>query len=148
MTPFVLDNSVVMAWAFKDERNAYAESVLAALQRGSAVVPPIWPFEVVNVLRTAEKRKRLTRADAMGFIQLLEHLRIDVTEVSTMDSLFLLAMESDITSYDASYLMLALSEGIPLATSDAPLRRAAEAMGVKLFQPEPLEGEPDEQSNH
>lgn len=55
---FVVDNSIVMAWCFEDERNEYADSVLECLTTGEAFVPAIWPLKVGNVLLVAERKKR------------------------------------------------------------------------------------------
>ena len=43
---FVIDNSVVMSWCFKDETNPYADSVLDRLLESTAFVPSIWPLEL------------------------------------------------------------------------------------------------------
>jgi hypothetical protein len=42
---FVVDNSVVMSWCFKDETNKYADTVLDRLTESAAVVPSIWPLD-------------------------------------------------------------------------------------------------------
>jgi predicted nucleic acid-binding protein len=39
------------------------------------------------------------------------------------------------SAYDASYLELAQRLGLPFATKDEPLRKAAEELGVGIFQP-------------
>ncbi len=65
---FVMDNSVVMSWCFKDEISQYADAVLDRLQDSTALVPSIWPLEVVNVLLVAERKKRLREADSVRFI--------------------------------------------------------------------------------
>lgn len=44
-----------------------------------------------------------------------------------------LARERKLTIYDAAYLELALREGLPLATLDRALEKAAVAEGVALF---------------
>ena len=44
-----------------------------------------------------------------------------------------LAREASLTVYDAASLGLALREGLPLATFDAGLGRAAERLGVALL---------------
>ena len=36
---FVLDASVALAWAFREERNVYTQSVLHALKKDEAIVP-------------------------------------------------------------------------------------------------------------
>jgi predicted nucleic acid-binding protein len=46
-----------------------------------------------------------------------------------------LARRHGLSSYDASYLELALRNGLPLATLDERLGKAARAAGVKRFNP-------------
>ena len=75
---FVIDNSVVMSWCFRDETNKYADAVLEMLTETTAYVPSIWPLEVVNVLLVAERKKRLSEADSARFLTLLSQLPIIV----------------------------------------------------------------------
>jgi predicted nucleic acid-binding protein len=135
---FVVDNSVVMAWCFKDDSNAYADWVLESLSRSSAAVPPIWPLEVVNVLLAAERRKRLTEADGLRIITLLNKLPIHVETPphaeSLMTGILPIARRYDLTSYDASYLHLSIRNGIAIATLDTKLRAAAKKARVKLWK--------------
>jgi predicted nucleic acid-binding protein len=46
-----------------------------------------------------------------------------------------LALRHGLTLYDAVYLELAMRRGLPLASSDKALRRAAAAEGVTLANP-------------
>lgn len=135
---FVVDNSVVMAWCFNDEANSYADRVLGSLSDSSAVVPPIWPLEVVNVLLAAERRGRLSEADSMRFIALLSQLPIQVETAPPAESLMTgilpIARRHGLTSYDASYLHLAMRNGIALATLDEKLISAAKKGKVALWE--------------
>ena len=133
---FVLDNSVVMTWCFEDETSDYADAVLESIASTSALVPAIWPLEVVNVLWVAEKKKRLEPADTIRFIELLRSLPIEVVKETTdkrMRDLLGLARSANISSYDASYLDLAMRHGLPLATLDQQLRLAAKEQNVRIF---------------
>jgi len=38
-----------------------------------------------------------------------------------------------VTAYDAAYLLLARSEGLPLATLDRKMRKVAKGMGIDVF---------------
>ena len=137
MRRMVVDNSVVMAWAFEDEADAYCGRVLDALSKAAALVPPVWPMEVANVLWVAERRKRITRGDALHFLRLLGQLPIAVADSPGRDdvqSLYLLAAEYGLSAYDASYLQIALSEAVPLATRDTALRKALKKAGGSLFK--------------
>ncbi|WP_426239734.1 PIN domain-containing protein [Pararhizobium sp. DWP1-1-3] len=44
-----------------------------------------------------------------------------------------LARAHQLSAYDAAYLALAITEGLPLATLDKKLRQAAAAEAVQLF---------------
>ena len=72
---FVLDCSVTMAWVFDDEDDAYAASVRDRLDADVALVPSIWPLEVGNALVVAERRKRVSRAEALRFLEILASCR-------------------------------------------------------------------------
>lgn len=136
-TSFVIDNSVVMSWAFQDEANPYADAVLAQLATASAIVPSIWPLEVVNVLLVAERRNRLKQADSVRFITLLSQLPIYVEQEwldSRMEELLAVGRANNLSSYDASYLYLAMRLGLPIATVDQRLVLAAQQAEVPLVE--------------
>lgn len=136
MTALVLDCSVTMAWCFEDECDPYAEAVLSSLGDAQALVPPIWPLEVVNVLLVAERKKRLHRADSSRFLELLGGLPIIIDQgVSLMKLGGILSRgrELVLSAYDTAYLELAEREGLPVATCDARLRAACKKSGLRLF---------------
>lgn len=136
MTRFVLDCSVTMAWCFEDEADAYADAVLERLTSGTGLVPSLWPLEVANVLLVAERKRRLTEADSMRFLELLAQLPIAVTEMPGMTravAVLDLGRAHALPAYDAAYLDLAMREAVPLATRDAALRAAARKKGVSLL---------------
>jgi len=136
---FVLDNSVAMCWLLADGKPAdvvYSESVLDALATQRAVVPSLWALEVANVLAKAESRGVITEARSQAFIALLERLDI-VTDATTaahaLNDTLHLARRFKLSAYDAAYLELALRQGLPLATLDDALAKAAKKAGVLRF---------------
>lgn len=137
MQEFVIDNSVVMSWCFQDETNKYADDVLGLLEEGTAYVPAIWPLEVSNVLLVAERRKRLSQADSSRFISLLSELPIIVDQESPermLSEILALAREYKLSSYDASYLDLAMRKGLPVATTDINIIAAAKRSSVPIIK--------------
>jgi predicted nucleic acid-binding protein len=135
---FVLDNSVAMRWCFQDDASGYAERVLDRLEDGEAAAPAVWPLEVGNALVVAERKGRLSPTDAASFLALLGDLTITVIQEPAermLTEIFSLARQHQLTTYDASYLDLALRLGVPLATRDAALIRAAKKCGVALYHP-------------
>jgi predicted nucleic acid-binding protein len=134
---FVLDCSVAMAWVFDDEDDPYAASVRDRLDTDVAVVPSIWPLEVGNALVVAERRKRVSRAEALRFLGILGHLPIDVDATPTLasvDGILQMAHETGVSVYDAAYLELSATHGLPLATLDVALSKAARKVGIKTLR--------------
>jgi predicted nucleic acid-binding protein len=132
---FVLDASVGVSWCFEDERTAHTQAVLDILEQSYALVPALWHFEVSNVLLMNERKDRITPSQAQRFLHLLRTLdiRTDFVTASLLDDACLaLARTHQLTAYDASYLELAVRAGLPLATVDKDLIRAAQSAGVTL----------------
>ena len=139
MTAFVLDNSVAMRWLLSSNRltdQSYAEAVLESLTGAEAIVPNLWHLEAANVLLGAAARKEIEVAEAERFTVQLEKLPIMV-DTSTANQAFShtmsLARAYKLSSYDAAYLELALREGIPIATLDSALAKAAVKAGIDIY---------------
>jgi predicted nucleic acid-binding protein len=135
---FVLDGSVALAWFFEDEASDYADAVARRLPMAQAVVPAIWPLEVTNALLVGERRRRCTQTDTHHWTQRLQLLPIVVdggTYAAAFGDTLNLARIQGLSAYDAAYLELCMRQGIPLATLDDRLRRAATNVGVALYNP-------------
>jgi predicted nucleic acid-binding protein len=133
----VVDCSFAMTWVFDDERSAIADALLARLERQDSIVVPavLWALEVRNVLRTAVRRRRLSATAAEDRRQLLMKLpRLTVAAPAGLgDDVDALMRAHDLTSYDATYLAVAIELGLPLATTDVDLIAAANAVGVRRY---------------
>ena len=137
MTPtLIIDCSITLAWCFADETTEASAQIQDRLVDEAAIVPIHWSLEVVNVLAMAEKRNRLTAADASHFLALLATLDIhedDETFARAFGHLPALCREYGLTSYDAAYLELAIRRQLPLATLDGDLRQAATKCGIEVL---------------
>lgn len=135
---FVLDNSVVMAWCFEDEGNPYVDAVLNSMETVEAMVPAIWPLELGNALLVAERKKRLSEASVVRFLSLVGTLPILVEQEAPermLKEILSLARDRGLSTYDASYLDLAMRLGLPIATRDDSLKKVAQKVRVPFFQP-------------
>lgn len=134
---FVLDASVAVAWCFEDKATKFTESVLDLLAAGAeALVPAIWPVEVANALLIAERRNRIVLAQVTALLQRIAALPIAVLPIDSsraFDHILPVARQQSLSGHDAVYLDLALRQGLPLATLDEQLRRAAKTTGVVLL---------------
>jgi predicted nucleic acid-binding protein len=130
---FVLDCSVTMAWFFEDEIDAAARALLDRATEGDARVPAIWPGEVANAFLTAERKRRMTQAKVDEDAGLLARLPIAIDRDGVVASdLIAFGRRYGLSSYDSSYLELALRLNLPLATRDSRLGAAARAAKVNL----------------
>lgn len=137
---FVLDNSVTMRWLFGDGSAGdldYAARILDLLEEPDteACAPSLWPLEVANVIARAEDNGLLAEARSSEFIGLLHEMAIQIddgTARHALEDTLSLARRFGLSAYDASYLELALREGLPLATLDTDLRAAVQTTGAAL----------------
>ena len=136
MPGFIPDASATLPWAFEDEATSWTESLLERILGGEAVsVPAHWPLEVANSLLMARRRGRVTASQVDAFIDDLAALPIVVEGPrlpADWHEVLGLAEKHRLTAYDAAYLDLAKRTGLPLASLDGALRRAARAEGVVL----------------
>jgi predicted nucleic acid-binding protein len=133
----VLDASVALAAVLPDEADAaLAGAMMTRVADEAAVVPALWHIEVGNGLLVQERRGRLMAGMAKRIIRHLQRMPIMTdaeTSLHAWDASFALAAELGLTLYDACYLELAIRVGLPLASFDGALRRAAVSRGVGLL---------------
>jgi len=130
--PFVVDASVVVAWALGEVTNIAGEA-RARLRSDNALVPSLWWFEVRNALVQNGRRGRLTEPGTADFLQELSRLAISLDRVPDERMILTLARRHRLTVYDAAYLELALRASLPLATLARPLVQAARIEAVPLI---------------
>ena len=137
MADFIPDASVSLAWCFADEATPYSEGLLGRLIAGEeAAVPPHWPLEILNGVLQGKRRGRVAEPDVQKlFTSLISfHIVLDAEHgFARLDAIRELAERHRLTSYDGAYLELAMRLGLPLATLDGDLRKAAQAEKVPLI---------------
>jgi predicted nucleic acid-binding protein len=135
---FVIDASIALSWCFEDEASPAAEAVLQRLRQARAIAPALWPLDVANGLRSAERRGRIDERSIPLATQLLTALPVQIDDAVPLDAamgrILSMARSVGLTAYDAAYLDLAARRGLPFATADDQLARAAVAAGVELME--------------
>ena len=138
---FIVDNSVVMAWCFDDEASAYTDGIQDLLAKNFAFVPSIWPLEVANVLLVAERKKRIAKAASGHFIALLSQLPIVVDLIEperVFHDVISIARQHKLSSYDGAYIELAIRKGLPIASLDKAVLKAAKDIQIPIMSPSGL----------
>lgn len=124
----VVDSSFILAWGLEETGFEAGTEVLANVVRHGGLAPAPWATEVVEGLRKAVARQRLTLEKAGDVAERIFNLGVTqdaLTWQMAWRSSFGLARVYGLSVYDASYLELASRKGLPLVTLDASLRAAA-----------------------
>jgi predicted nucleic acid-binding protein len=136
LTDWVVDSSIALAWALPDETSKEADRFLSRISIRSILwVPALWWYEIANALLMAQRRKRLGEAERMRLMELYRRLPIRTDMALDSDILWrlhTLAIEYNLSAYDAAYPELAQRRGLGLATVDRTLRFAAQRAGIKV----------------
>ena len=128
----VVDCSVLIAGLLPDEVEMQAQLLLEDLQhrRTVAIVPSLFYQEISNALLMAYRRKRINRDVLQQYLDVITILPLTVdtvaaTQGSPMKTVCESAEKHGLTTYDASYLELAMRLDLSLATLDADLYNVA-----------------------
>ena len=134
---FVLDASFSLHWCFEDEASDATDSVLTALQNQKTIawVPGIWAHEMLNGLGKGVTRGRVDRQKAILFWREIQELPVQVVDTPADEKLLELALEHNLSLYDASYLSLAVARKLAIATGDGKLQQAAQRSGLAIIRP-------------
>lgn len=135
MRQIVADASFCGAWILADESSGEAELLLGGIISGSVqlVVPALWHYEMLNLLRSAVRRKQLATEDLDLAIETMERVPMtleDLPGAPARRRILRLAAQFDLSAYDAAYLELADRFRVALQTNDAKLSAAANKLGL------------------
>ena len=116
----VVDASALGALIFGEPQRY---EVAARVAGFSLSAPDILPFELANLCLSKCRRQPASRDDLFAKYEMFREFNIDLLDVNHSDVL-LLAEETGLTAYDASYLWLAHHLDAELVTLDGELASA------------------------
>ena len=109
---FVPDASVAAAWVLPDEEAALADFALDRLGAETAKAQGVFWHELRTLLLSAECRGHIDGRHADASMARLGRLRIRIADETDDREVTALARAHRLTAYDASYLALAIHEGL------------------------------------
>jgi predicted nucleic acid-binding protein len=118
----VVDASVIAAIAFEESRADEAEDLL---RDASLFAPEIFRYELASVALKKTKAEPSRRLDIAMRLRRALSTQVELVPPSPVE-LLQLALETNLTIYDAAYLQVARGLGCPLATFDEKLARHAQ----------------------
>jgi len=96
------------------------------------VVPALWRHEFISILLKIARQGSQSEADLLTIWENANALVKGNEKEVDMRQAFHLAIQQRVSSYDAQYIALAQTLGIPLVTEDRKLRQAAPNLTVSM----------------
>ncbi len=129
---YILESILPTTAASRADANALIDGLASGELK--AVVPWIFYCEIAATCAKAVRGRRLDDETARDFMDQLTNLGIDLdVKLDTASELYNGAMRTGAQAYDAMYVVLAESMGLPVATVDRGMRTAARSLNVPLF---------------
>jgi len=125
-TRFIIDASFVLSFLLPDEDRSEVIQIFDQYTQGKIKLsaPDLLSYEIINGLKGAILRKRITVKEATYLVSQFLDLEIILSSVAL--SLVLdVAVTKELSIYDASYLYLAKKEDAELLTLDTKLKNLA-----------------------
>jgi predicted nucleic acid-binding protein len=136
LTRMVVDASSIGRALLPDERDTLSDQITSLLESAVLVEPPHWGIECAGLILRAARRGRMSNEERASLRALLSIL-VEQAEIELQTrpvQAFDLAVIHHLSVYDAAYLEVALSSGLPLLTQDGALMKAANASGIELIE--------------
>lgn len=119
----VIDASIVLAWLLPEEKHEHQVNNLLLLHSKKTInliVPSLCTYEVLNGIKSAILRKRITIAKTPEILEKYQMLEIEEIKPAMM-KLFELSYQNNISVYDAAYVELAQRKNCNFYTADKKL---------------------------
>lgn len=132
----IVDCSFIMSSVLPDENKENIKNIYQQIVENKYKIyaPVIFYLECTNVLTLALKRNRIIEEQFIEYLSLLSLLPINIDKFSaTSEALYTisnLARKYNLTTYDASYLEVALRMEAAIATLDNNLINVSKALNI------------------
>jgi predicted nucleic acid-binding protein len=133
MNTYVLDTSVAVGWYLDEAFSPSARTWQEKMMKGKVVllVPSLHYWEFANVLRTLVQKHEISELLAREIYEL--HLEAPLEKAEPDEKKVLdVAFEYGSTAYDAVYISLSLSRGVPLVTAERTTTSWVVKMGDQI----------------
>ncbi len=133
MNTYVLDTSVAVGWYLDEAFSPSARTWQEKMMKGRIVllVPSLHYWEIANVLRTLVQRHEISEPLAREIYEL--HLEAPLEKAEPDENQVLdVAFEYGATAYDAVYISLSLSRGVPLIAAERTTTSWVVKMGDQI----------------
>ena len=117
---YVVDASVAAKWYFQEEHSERADALLE--QDGELLAPGLLVVEIAALAWKRARRGEISEAAADRIVAALRQAPLEIRPTAELVTAALpLALQGELTLYDAFYVALAVKSDCPLVTADPKL---------------------------
>ena len=127
-----VDANVVVAFLLDSPMTPVARAVRA--RDAAWLAPPLCKSELLNALLQETKARKITLRDAIDAAETCTRLLTDRMDGCEPSDILSVAHSSGLTAYDATYVVLARSLGVPLITEDKQILRTCPDIARSMHQ--------------
>jgi len=133
--PLVLDNSIVISWYAESQKSVIADKLISDFASGQyeLLAPHFLLLEFGNTLLTLQRRRIITESTRLNALNEFLQLPIQLDNAISLMPLNRLAIEFNLSMYDAAYFFLAEQKDAILATRDKVLISAAKKAKIPIY---------------
>lgn len=97
------------------------------------VAPEVLPFEIGNALSAMLKRHKLTSDEMLNVWDATQQIPVDLRSIDIRKALKI-AAQFNMYSYDAYFLMCAMTINCPLISLDRRMNEVARSLGIRIIE--------------
>jgi predicted nucleic acid-binding protein len=127
----VADTNTFLAVALDEPEKDW---LVGAAEGHELVAPDVLPYEVGNALSALARRGMLNPSQLAAAWDTVMSIPVELVAVDLREAM-LLAAKIKTYAYDAYFLQCSLETRCPLLTLDRPMKRLAEALGIRFMEP-------------
>ena len=126
----VADTNIFLAVALNEPERRH---IIEATSEAVLSAPEILPYEIGNALSAMIKRRQISGVEALAAEQAANLIPVKLVSIDIQEALDL-AIEHNIYTYDAYFLICAKSLAQPIMSLDKKMRQVARDIGIKIVE--------------
>lgn len=128
----VLDASFILNVVFDEINSENSREIFQNIQLSEIYVPSHFNQEVSQAIYLGLEKNRISLLEAKLFLRYLTELEFTIAAPPSLIRLKEFCLKNQVSSYDASYLMLAQDFGAKLFTNDNQMQQIAKQLNIEF----------------
>ncbi len=128
----VIDASFILNVVFNEIDSSNSREIFESIRLSDIYVPSHFNLEVSQAIYLCLESKRISKFEANLFLKYLSDLEFTVASPPSLIRLKEFCVDNQVSSYDASYLILAQDFEAKLLTKDNQMQKIADRLNIEF----------------